>query len=133
MTDTVFLEAAPFQLVDDIHKTAAYYRDVLGFSIGPLFGEPPSFFIAKRNSARLMFRQVRAHEHPGARPNDTKSPETLDIYVWVSDVDLLAAELKARGADIVSAPEDEGGRREMLVRDVNGYLICFGCVPGWPG
>jgi len=109
MTKAVFLEAAPFHLVDDIHKTAACYRDV------------------------LMFRQVRAHEQPAARPNNTKSPETLDFYIWVSDVDMLAAELKARGADIVSLPEEEGGRREMLVRDVNGYLICFGCVPGWPG
>ena len=24
------------------------------------------------------------------------------------------------------------GRNEMLVRDLNGYLICFGEVPGWP-
>ena len=36
------------------------------------------------------------------------------------------------GGEAGEAPQLEGGRREMLVRDLNGYLICFGEVAGWP-
>jgi catechol 2,3-dioxygenase-like lactoylglutathione lyase family enzyme len=130
----VFLEAAPYHLVDDIRATADYYRDVLGFSIAPFFGEPPSFVIVKRNTTRLMFRQVADDQRPAVRPNGAKMHGALDVYIWVSDVDALAEELRASGAEIVDPPCDSDRyRREMLVRDLNGYLLCFGRVVGWPG
>ncbi len=129
---SVFLEAAPFFLVDDVVATAEYYRDKLGFTRGVFFGDPPGFVIVKRNTARLMFRQVPENARPAARPNPDRMRFTLDAYIWVSDVDALAEELRRRGADILSMPEEEGGRREMIVRDLNGYHLCFGRVLGWP-
>jgi hypothetical protein len=49
-------------------------------------------------------------------------------------IDALAEELRRRGADILSEPEESesAGRREMTVRDLNGYHLCFGRVLGWP-
>jgi catechol 2,3-dioxygenase-like lactoylglutathione lyase family enzyme len=132
MSDTVFLEAAPFLLVDDVVKSGAYWRDVLGFNLGRYFGDPPGFTIMQRNTARVMLRQVPASARPAVLTNTAKMHEAFDLYIWVSDVVALAAELKKRGADIVNPPEIEDGRNEMLVRDCNGYLICFGEVPGWP-
>jgi uncharacterized glyoxalase superfamily protein PhnB len=130
---TVFLEAAPYLLVDDVKATANYYRDVLGFSVGPFFGEPPSFVIVKRNTARIMFREVAPEAKPAAQPNGRKLHEALDLYIWVSDVDALAEELRAAGADIVDEPCDsDQWRREMMVRDLNSYLLCFSRVIGWP-
>ncbi|MBL6938569.1 MAG: VOC family protein [Alphaproteobacteria bacterium] len=128
--EAVFLEAAPFLLVDDVVKSGKYWRDVLGFNLGRYFGNPPGFTIMQRNSARVMLRQAPAQ--PAAITNTSKLREALDLYIWVSDVTALADELKRRGADIVNPPELEDGRREMLVRDLNGYLICFGEVRGWP-
>jgi catechol 2,3-dioxygenase-like lactoylglutathione lyase family enzyme len=128
----VCLEAAPFLLVDDVVKSGEYWRDVLGFNLGRYFGNPPGFTIMQRNAARVMLRQVPAAARPAAISNTGKLPEALDLYIWVSDVASLAAELATRGADIVNPPELEDGRREMLVRDLNGYLICFGEVEGWP-
>jgi catechol 2,3-dioxygenase-like lactoylglutathione lyase family enzyme len=125
----VFLEAAPFLLVDDVVKSGEYWRDVLGFNLGRYFGNPPGFVIMQRNTARVMLRQAA---HPAAISNTSRLHEALDLYIWVSDVTALAAELKGRGADIVNPPEMEDGRNEMLVRDLNGYLICFGEVRGWP-
>jgi hypothetical protein len=132
MTDlakSVFLEAAPFLLVDDVVKSGEYWRDVLGFNLGRYFGNPPGFTIMQRNTARVMLRQAKS---PAALSNTTRLHEALDLYIWVSDVSALAAELKARGAEIVNPPEIEDGRNEMLVRELNGYLICFGEVRGWP-
>ena len=130
MTSSVFLETAPFLLVDDVVKAAEYYRDVLGFELSRYFGDPPGFVIVRRNSARIMLRQSQTR--PALLTNTSKVSEALDLYVWVSDVGALSDELRRRGARIVSEPELEDGRREMLVKDLDGYLICFGEVEGWP-
>jgi catechol 2,3-dioxygenase-like lactoylglutathione lyase family enzyme len=127
---SVFLEAAPFLLVDDVVKAADYYRDKLGFEVGRFFGEPPGFVIVRRNTARVMLRQ--ASTKPALLSNASKMPHALDLYIWVADVGGLAEELKKRGARIVNEPELEDGRREMLVHDLDGYLICFGEVQNWP-
>ena len=135
LSQAVFLEAAPFLLVDDVFATAEYYRDRLGFHFDTFYGEPPEFVILKRNATRLMLRQAPQSARPAARPNVERHKHTFDVYIWVSDVDELATELKDRGADIVAGPEnaEEGeSRRELLARDPNGYLICFGRVLGWP-
>ena len=130
--EAVFLEAAPFLLVDDVVKSGEYWGDVLGFNLGRYFGNPPGFTIMQRNTARVMLRQAPASARPAAITNTSKMHEALDLYIWVSDVAALAEELTRCGADIVNPPELEDGRREMLVRDLNGYLICFGEVRGWP-
>ena len=53
--------------------------------------------------------------------------ETFDTYVYVSNVDQLAAELRTKKADIIEGPIDRiYGMREMLVRDCNGYVLAFG-------
>ncbi|HEY4986945.1 MAG TPA: VOC family protein, partial [Bradyrhizobium sp.] len=132
VSKAVFLEAAPFLLVDDVVKSAEYWRDVLGFNLGCYFGEPAAFVIMQRNTARVMLRQVSTDARPAAVSNGARLDHALDLYIWVSDVTALADELGKRGADIVDPPELEDGRREMMARDLNGYLICFGEVPGWP-
>lgn len=130
MSHAVFLEAAPFLIVDDVVKAAEYYRDKLGFELGRYFGNPPGFVIVRRNTARIMLRQTSSH--PALNSNVTKLADALDLYVWVSDVAALADELRGRGAAIAGKPELEDGRREMFVKDLDGYLICFGEVENWP-
>jgi catechol 2,3-dioxygenase-like lactoylglutathione lyase family enzyme len=130
MSHAVFLEAAPFLLVDDVVKAAEYYRDKLGFELGRYFGTPPGFVIVRRNTARIMLRQTSSR--PALNSNVTKLAEALDLYVWVSDVSALADELRNRGANIAREPELEDGRQEMFVKDLDGYLICFGEVENWP-
>lgn len=130
MSNSVFLESAPFLLVDDVVRAAEYYRDKFGFELGRYFGEPPGFVIVRRNTARIMLRQAPAQ--PALLSNVSKMPHALDVYIWVSDVQALATELTQRGARIVSEPKLEDGRREMLAHDLDGYLICFGEVENWP-
>jgi catechol 2,3-dioxygenase-like lactoylglutathione lyase family enzyme len=114
-------------LVDDVFATAEFYRDVLGFTFDEFFGVPPSFVMVQRDDVNIMFRQVRPPRTPVARPNRTVMDETFDAYVYASNVDQLAAELRAKKADIVEGPVDRiYGMRELLVRDCNGYVIAFG-------
>ena len=120
-------KCGPYFLVDDIFATAEFYRDVLGFTFDEFFGDPPSFTIVKRDDVRIMFRQVRPAQPAIARPNPTVMDETFDVYVYVSNVDQLATELRAKNADIVEGPVNRiYNMREFLVRDCNGYVLAFG-------
>jgi catechol 2,3-dioxygenase-like lactoylglutathione lyase family enzyme len=117
----------PYFLVDDVFATAEFYRDVLGFTFDQFFGAPPSFTIVTRDDVRIMFRQVRPAKTGVARPNRSVMDETFDAYVYVSNVDELATELRGKKADIVEGPVSRVYRmRELLVRDCNGYVLAFG-------
>ena len=53
--------------------------------------------------------------------------ETFDAYIWVCNVDELASELRAKGAQIIEGPIDRiYAMRELIVRDCNGYVLAFG-------
>jgi|SRR5262245_31599182 len=119
--------AAPYFLVDDVFATAEFYRDIFGFSFHQFFGDPPSFTIVERDDVRIMFRQVRPPRPPVARPNRSVTDETFDAYIYVSNIDQLATELRATRADIIEGPIDRiYDMRELLVRDCNGYVLAFG-------
>lgn len=121
------LKINPYFLVDDVQKTAEWYRDVLGFQFDPIWGEPPRFVMVRRDEIQIMLRQpptTGASVHCG---NRSLMDHTFDAYVYVEDVDSVYRELKGRGADCLFEPHDQPhGCREFELRDVNGYLICFG-------
>jgi catechol 2,3-dioxygenase-like lactoylglutathione lyase family enzyme len=125
--DCRMTRSASYFLVEDVFATAEFYRDVLGFTFDEFFGVPPSFVMVQRDDVSIMFRQVRPLRSSVARPNRTVMDGTFDAYVYVSNVDQLAVELRAKKADIVEGPVDRiYDMRELLVRDCNGYVIAFG-------
>ncbi len=116
---------APFFLVADVVRAAEYYRDKLGFAIrGYFFEEPPVFAMVGRDDQIVMLSLMGAGR--GGSNRDHKK-EALDAYLWTDDVDALYAELRQHQADIVSPPQLRiYGMKELEVRDLDGYLICFG-------
>jgi hypothetical protein len=97
------------------------------FSFDEFFGDRPSFTIVERDEVRIMLRQVRPAKTAVARANRSVMDETFDAYIYVTDVDRLATELRTRKADIVEGPVDRIYKmRELLVRDCNGYVLAFG-------
>lgn len=117
----------PYFLVEDVFATAEFYRNVLGFTFDEFFGDPPSFTIVARDDVSIMFRQAWPVKRGVARPNRTVMNEAFDAYVYVSNVDELATELRAKQADIVEGPVNRIYRmRELLVRDCNGLILAFG-------
>jgi catechol 2,3-dioxygenase-like lactoylglutathione lyase family enzyme len=116
---------APQHWVADVFETAEYYRDVLGFTFEGFEGNPPGFVILDRDAARLMFR-ARQGQAPGLS-NWTKPGDLTDVYFYVEDVDGLAAEFRAKGAEIVREPALQPYPiKEMQVRDCNGLMLSFG-------
>src|SRR5262245_35962453 len=123
---------APYFIVDDVVRSADFYRDKLGFHYERLWGDPPAFCTVKRQGIVIMLAQL--DETPVARsgrirPNRTQDPEggAWDAYVWVGDADALHAEYQAKGVEIVRPPCDQSYRcRDFEIHDSNGYRLCFG-------
>jgi catechol 2,3-dioxygenase-like lactoylglutathione lyase family enzyme len=126
MTQPRLTRAAPSFAVADVFETAEYYRDVLGFRFDQIWGNPPSFVMLDRDDVCVMMKQVKPEALP--RASAERSDEHVDMYFWSTNVRALAEELKAKDADIVQGPVDRTiyNGRELIVRDLNGLIICFG-------
>jgi uncharacterized glyoxalase superfamily protein PhnB len=126
-----FQAAVPQFTVPDVVKTAQYWRDVLGFQIAGYWeghkvtheAEPaPVFGIVRRGDVEVFFSRA---DRPASGTN--RAQVAYDAYLRVTGVDALAAELRARGADILDGPEDRiYGQRELVVRECNGLVLAFG-------
>ena len=117
---------APYFIVDDIFKSAEFYRDKLGFEFNRIWGEPPQFVIVHRDGAFIMLKSIGSTGH--VRPNNRVNPDACwDAYIWVKDADALYEELRSRGVKITREIEDEPyGCRDFDVEDNSGYILCFG-------
>jgi uncharacterized glyoxalase superfamily protein PhnB len=116
---------APYFLVADVVPAAQYYRDRLGFSIrGYFFEDPPVFAMVGRDGLTIML--ALAEGSRGGSNRDHKDVG-IDAYLWIDDADALYAEYRQSGADLVGPPvARDYGMKEFEVRDLDGYVLCFG-------
>jgi uncharacterized glyoxalase superfamily protein PhnB len=105
--------------VRDVVETMQYYRDVLGFKIEWLWGEPPQHAAVTKDHVALQFT--------------TWLRDKAEIipcgwqYIVVSDVDALHDEYSQNGAKIITGlKSQEWGMREFEVEDCNGHILRFG-------
>ena len=107
-----FIQGAPVLHVADVEATAAFYRDVLGFTWD--FGDAAYAVVWRENSA-IHFSQ------------GSGAPASVHLFLWVRDVDAIHDEVVARGAEVVTPLGDRPyGLREFAVRDPNGVDLVFG-------
>ena len=52
------LDVAPYFMVADVHATANYYRDVLGFELSRYSGDPPTFMITRATACSIMLKET---------------------------------------------------------------------------
>ncbi|MFN6964317.1 MAG: glyoxalase superfamily protein [Pyrinomonadaceae bacterium] len=118
----ILKSVAPQLVVSDAVAAAEYYRDRLGFEILGYFGEPPVYAIVRRDGVEVHFGKA---ETSGVS-NTAARPGSFDLYIWVSDIDALTAELAAAGVEIVEGPVKRiYGSTEVVVRDGEGYTLVF--------
>ena len=122
-TAVTLLAAEPVLMVHDVARTAAFYRDKLGFHIDFLYGYPPQHGAVSRGewSASLVTIQfTRAAQEHEIQPSGY-------VYIFMgAGLDTLYAEAAAQGVEIVDAPENHPwGRREFTIRDCNGHTLVF--------
>jgi len=105
--------------VHDIDRSAAYFRDALGFRVGWEEGE--DWRLVERDGVRIMLGQC-----PTDRPASELGSHSWFGYLELEDVDAFHAEIVARGA-ISTLPKDQPYRmREIVVTTIDGHRIVFG-------
>lgn len=101
--------------VSDVPAAVDFYTKKLGFRVGFLWGDPPTFAGVNLGETQMFLRR------------DTPNPRGCTVYFQVGDADELYEFHRANGVEILEPPGDrEYGIRDYAVRDLHGYALVFG-------
>jgi len=106
--------------VPDLQKSAAFYRDVLGFKVHDVCDQGWRFFLKDGFC-------VMAGECPDAIAPADLGDHSYFAYIVVDDIDAYFDQVRAAGADVLKDIRSEPwGMREFAVRTADGHRIMFG-------
>lgn len=113
----------PVLPVCDVAASATYFRDVLGFDVDFLHGDPPVHGrIAKGDGSWGQPIYIHLSQAP---PEEVRPSGELRLHVG-RDLDGLFAAYRRRGVDVVFAPVTQPwGLREFAVRGPDGHVLRF--------
>lgn len=105
----------PILNVSDFAASMKYYTETQGFEKAWKWGNPPDFGCVARDSVGIFLTQ------------GSQGQSGMWLSIFVTDVNALHDEIRAKGARIVKSPSDEPwGMREFRVEDPNGHTFRFG-------
>jgi uncharacterized glyoxalase superfamily protein PhnB len=107
--------------VRNLKESTRFYIDVLGFRRD--FGDgSDGWSFLSRDTFKLMLGEC-----PDEKPASELGNHSYFVYLTVEGLDQLHQELSARGAQVISEPQDEPwGLREFSIRTPDGHRIRFG-------
>jgi catechol 2,3-dioxygenase-like lactoylglutathione lyase family enzyme len=105
--------------VPDLKSSAAFYRDVLGFTIDQV-SDPGWLFFSSGDCI------IMAAECPEAIPPHKLGDHSYFAYMQINEIDSFYASALASGAEICKTIRDEPwGMREFGLVTVDGHRIRF--------
>lgn len=115
-------EASPGFTVNDLQRSVAWYRDVLGFTVGERWEREGRLIGVELAAGRVRFMLSQDDWKKG---RDRKKGEGFSMYCSTAqDVDALAGRVKARGGTLLHEPRDQPwGTRDFAVQDPDGFRI----------
>jgi len=105
--------------VPDLDRSARYFRDVLGFRID--WEEGADWRLVERDGVRIMLGHC-----PREIPAAEIGAHSWLGYLSVDHVDVLYAEITARGATSSEPRDTHYGMREIVVTTIDGHRFVFG-------
>ena len=106
--------------VTDLEKSAAFYRDVLGFAIHEI-GDP-GWRIFVKDGCRIM----AGHCPDAIQPSDLGDHSYFGYFV-VDDVDNYYEGVVSKGAEVIKPLKSEPwGMREFGLKTLDGHRIMIG-------
>jgi len=112
-------------VVSDLHRSVAFYQDVLGASLYRKYGGTSAVF----SSAGTWILLVTGGEPTKDKPDVTFVPPadpTLvdhEFTIRVPGCQAAYDTLRSRGAEFLTPPVDWGGEIRAFFRDPDGHLI----------
>lgn len=115
---------APKLIVQDVKRTAEYYRDVLGFTIIAIVGEVPVYAMAERDGFQVHFAKA---DKSAAVTIQRAATDWFDFIIWVPEIELMLEEFTAKHVTIVQGIVKRSyGSREFIIEDCDGHRILIG-------
>jgi uncharacterized glyoxalase superfamily protein PhnB len=113
--------------VNDIEKSLAWYRDVMGFVVGDRWDHEGKLAGVEMRAGAVSFMLSQDDWKKG---RDRTKGEGVRIYcTTVQDIDTLARQIKARGGPLTQDPRDQPwGTRDFAVVDPDGYKITIAAL-----
>jgi lactoylglutathione lyase len=114
--------AGPGLTVNDIERSLAWYRDVLGFTVGERWEHEGRLAGVELVAGRVSFWLSQDDWKKG---RDRVKGEGFRLYCETAqDVDRLAERIRARGGRLLEEPRDRPwGARDFGVADPDGFKI----------
>lgn len=108
--------------VKDIGKSVAWYRDVLGFTVGNTHLDDGKLFAVEIKAGAVEFV---LNQDDGLHGFDRVKGEGLSFQIKTKqDVDVLAARATANGATLITPPTTmPWGARIFRVKDPDGFKL----------
>jgi catechol 2,3-dioxygenase-like lactoylglutathione lyase family enzyme len=119
----------PELLVTDIAASLAFWRDALGFSIAYQRPEQKFAYLERAEGAQVMLCQRAGNWETGLL--EQPFGRGIMLQIFVGEISSAVTALATRGWPIHTGPREvwrrygdrEGGKRELVVQDPDGYLI----------
>ena len=109
------ITAIPVLRVADFKTALAFYRDVLGFTVGFQYDD----YVSLQHDRAVMHLSV---------PKPGKPAGGGTVYLIRDEVDEYFGSIRARGARPDREPADQFyGMREFVIFDPDGNQVSFGC------
>ena len=124
---TTFTSVTPNLLVQDIDRSTAFYRDVLGFAVKQTVPDAAPFVFVwlERDGVPVFLNDPKAveHDYPGAMRRPFGGSATL--FFVVTGVDALHEAVAPRANLVMPLKTQFYGMREFAVEDPDGHIITF--------
>ena len=121
---TTFTSVTPNLLVRDIARSAAFYQDVLGFSVKQTVPEAPPFVFVwlEHDGVPVFLNDPKAADFDvSTRPFGGSAT----LYFVVSNVDALHARVSAHVSVLMPLKQQFYGMREFAIEDPDGHVLTF--------
>jgi uncharacterized glyoxalase superfamily protein PhnB len=118
-------EASPSFTVNDLDRSLAWYRDVLGFSVDERWERDGKLMGVSLQAGRVTFMIGQDDWKKG---RDRRKGEGFRLYCTTTqDVDALARRIQSRGGKLDQKPQDQPwGTRDFSLTDPDGFKITIG-------
>jgi catechol 2,3-dioxygenase-like lactoylglutathione lyase family enzyme len=116
--------AGPSFTVNDIQRSLAFYRDVLGFTVKERWEKDGALHGVELVAGQVSFWLGQDDWKKG---RDRAKGQGFRMYCGTAqDIDTLAARVRERGETLAEEPKDEPwGGRDFAVVDPDGFKITF--------
>ena len=107
--------------VNDLQRSIAWYRDILGFHVARLHERDGKLMAASLQAGSV---QLLLAQDDGSKGTDRVKGVGFSLqFTTAQDIDAMAARVKTRGAVLATDPADALGARVFRLRDPDGFLL----------